>query len=267
MEELIQTSVNGRIGMILLRDPAKRNALSQPMAAQLKEALERFRFDDAIGAVVIRGAGGYFCAGGDITSMKKRVDAYARGEKGETETRTNMRNLNQIVICIREMEKPVIAWIEGACAGGGMSLALACDFSYAEENTKMNFAFAGIGLAPDMGSTLMLTKRVGPTRATDLFMTGRLFSALDAESWGIITKAVPADELEELVMKQAQKLANGPTCSYKAIKEAVNRISYPDLQLCMSIETDVQDRLTYTADHYEAVTAFLEKRKPVFTGK
>lgn len=267
MSDYIRLSKDGNIGTILLNDPSKRNALSQPMAAQLKAALDDLRFDDAVRVIIIRGAGGFFCAGGDITGMKKRVDAYSRGEKAETETKINMRNLNEVVLRIRETEKPVIAWIEGACAGGGMSLAMACDFSFADETAKMSFSFSSIGLGPDMGSSVMLTRRAGAVRATDLFMTGRRFSAGQAAEWNIITEAVPGELLENKVYETARHLAAGAACTYKVVKEAVNRNAYKDLYENMEIEAGEQDMLTHTKDHAEGVLAFLEKRKPFFTGR
>lgn len=267
MFQLIKTNVDGHAAFITLNDPAKMNALSQPMAAELYQALEQYRFDPEVRVIVLRGAEGRFCAGGDVTSMKKRVDAYAKGERPETETKTNMNNLNRLVLSIRQIEKPVLSWIEGACAGGGLSLAMACDFSIADENTKMTCAFVGVGLAPDMGSTLMMTRRVGPARATDLFMTGRRFTGREAADMGIITRAVPAEELEQAVQKQIRQLAAGPTLAYAEIKAAVNRILYPDLHQCMSMEADCAERLTHSADHAEAVNAFLEKRRPDFRGR
>ena len=199
MYQYVKTYIENGAGYIILNDPKKLNALSQPMAAELSEVLEQFRFDPQIRVIVLRGEGGRFCAGGDITSMKKRVDCYAAGIPAPTQTKTNMANFNHLVLYIRQIEKPVVAWIEGACAGGGMSLAMACDFAIAEENTKMSFAFSSIGLAPDMGSSVLLTRRVGPARAADLFMTGRRFTGKEAADMGIITRAVPAEELEENV--------------------------------------------------------------------
>ena len=267
MYQLIETISENHIGTIILNDPKKMNALSQPMASEIIRALSEFRFDENIRVIVFRGAGGRFCAGGDITSMKKRVDAYTTGVRPETETKTNMENLNRVILLIRKIEKPVLAWIEGACAGGGLSIAMACDFSFAEEDTKMTCAFVNVGLAPDMGSTLMMLRRVGPVCSSDLFMTGRRFTGKQASELGIITAAFPKDELENAVMTQTKRLAAGPTLAYAEIKAAINRINYSEMYSCMTAEADCADRLTHTADHAEAVNAFLEKRKPEFTGK
>ena len=138
MYQYVKTYIENGAGYIILNDPKKLNALSQPMAAELSEVLEQFRFDPQIRVIVLRGEGG------NIPSMKKRVDCYAAGIPAPTQTKTNMANFNHLVLYIRQIEKPVVAWIEGACAGGGMSLAMACDFAIAEENTKMSFAFSSI---------------------------------------------------------------------------------------------------------------------------
>ena len=262
----IVTSLKDKVGTIILNDPEKRNALSKAMASELCQALESYRFNPDVRVVVLRGAGGDFSAGGDITSMKKRVDCYARGLRPETQTKENMAGFNRLILAIRQIEKPVVSWIEGACAGGGLSIAMASDFSIADESCKMTFAFVNIGLAPDMGSSLMLMRRVGPARATDLFMTGRRFTGGEAARLDIITQAVPAGDLEQTVNALAAKLAAGPAVSYREIKGAVNRILYPDLYQCMAMESDYVDRLTHTADHAEAVYAFLEKRAPRFSG-
>lgn len=267
MEPLVLTSLQNGILTLTLSNPSRLNALSQPMAAALYEELEKARYRTDVRVILLRGAGGTFCAGGDVKSMKNRVDCYREGQLPETDTRQNMWNLNRLVLSVREIRKPVIAWIEGACAGGGLSLAMACDFSVAEESCKMVFAFSGIGLAPDMGSSLIALNRLGPARATDLFMTGRRFTAAQAATWGLITQAVPAEQLENTVTRLASRLAAGPSLAYGEIKASVNRICYSGLYTAMSLEADCADRLVRSRDHGEAVDAFLEKRKPVFTGQ
>ena len=267
MDEKIRCFVENGIATVILNDPEKMNALSQPMATELNQTLTELRYDKGVKVVVLRGANGTFCAGGDVKSMKKRVDAYVKGTEAESNVTRNMWNLNALVLAVREMPQPVVAWIEGACTGGGLSLAMACDFSFAAQGAKMACAFIGVGLAPDMGSSLMVTMRAGVAKATDLFMMGRRFSAEEAETWGLITRCVPAEELETAVQKQVQALLKGPGLAYAEVKAAINDAAYGPLYQRMGKETAAADRLARSGDHAEAVNAFLEKRAPVFTGK
>jgi len=266
VEQLVRTAAQDAIGWITLNDPPKRNALSVPMARELTGALKRFWTDESIRAVVLRGTGGYFCAGGDVMSMKRRVDALREGRAPEADTRISMWALNEAILALRDIPKPVIAWIEGAAAGGGMSLAMACDFSLVQEDAKMVFAFAGVGMAPDLGSSVMAPSRVGAARAADLFMTGRRFTGAQAAQWGLVTGAWPAQELENEVRGLANRLAAGPARTYAEIKLALNRTMFAGLRDAMAQEVESAERLSRTADHAEAVCAFLEKRAPVFTG-
>ncbi|MBM6869301.1 enoyl-CoA hydratase/isomerase family protein [Pseudoflavonifractor phocaeensis] len=265
--QLVTVTTEHHIATLTLNDPPKMNALSIPMAQALTAALRQVWRDPEVRVVVLRGAGGKFCAGGDLTSMKRRVDAYREGREPESDTRANMWCLNQVILTIRDLPKPVIAWIEGAAAGGGMSLALACDFSLAEEEAKMVFAFAGIALAPDMGASVMAPPRIGFPRATELFMTGRRFSGREAAQWGLITAAYSAEELPGAVAVLARRLAAGPAQTYGEIKRRMNETVFSGLSAGMAQEVEGAARLTRTADHAEAVDAFLEKRRPVFHGR
>ena len=264
---LVEVTVQQGVATVLLNDPEKRNALSIPMADALTAALKQVWQAPQVRVVVLRGAGGVFCAGGDVTSMKQRADAFREGREPETDTRLNMWKLNEVVLALREIPKPVIAWIEGAAAGGGMSLALACDFSLAEEDAKMVFAFSGIALAPDMGASVMAPGRIGLPRAADLFMTGRRFTGREAAQWGLITSAWSGGALAGEVSALAWRLAGGPALAYAEIKRGLNRTLFAGLRDGMAQEVEGAARLTRTADHAEAVDAFLEKRRPVFTGR
>ena len=148
-----------------------------------------------------------------------------------------------------------------------MSIALACDFSIAAEDTKMVFAFVNIGFVPDGGITYMLSRAVGTVRATELLMSGRKFTAAEAKSWGMITEAVPKEELEATVQRYIRKYSTGPSVAYANIKALINRTCYSELNFCMQNEVPAQYACSTSDDHREAVTAFVEKRKPAFTGR
>ena len=172
------------------------------------------------------------------------------------ETRPGLRCNNDVILSIVNNAKPVIAWLEGAVAGGGLSIALACDFSYAQLASKFVFAFVNIGFIPDMGSSLMLTKNLGAAKAKELLMLGHRFTGEQAADWGIITAAAAPEDLEEMVMKTAKKLAKGPALAYERMKRLVNRQLYQGLEDAMENEGEYQYQLCKSEDHAEAIHAF-----------
>lgn len=260
-------SKNNGVTTVLLNDPEKRNAFSKDLSWTLADALDHLSYDKDTKVIIIRGAEGNFCGGGDVKYMKQKMDILENGGELPFDPIMHMRRLNSIIAKIRTCEKPVIAWMEGAVAGAGASLAMACDFSVAQEDCKILFAFVGIGLMPDMGSTCLLTQRVGLPKATELFMTGKVFSGKEAAEWGVITKALPADQMDEYINKLAQKLASGPSSAYGKMKTMLNETVLAGLSQSMETEIVFQNILNKTEDHREAVKAFLEKRRPVFSGK
>lgn len=165
------------------------------------------------------------------------------------------------------MEKPIIARLNGIAAGSGASIALACDIRVASEEAGLKQAFIGVGLVPDSGSSYFLTRMVGPGRALELIMTGKTLPAREAEELGLINKVVPAAELDRYTDDLAHKLANGPTRAIGLSKRMVNRVTSLDLPDAMEYEALSQDIAGKTSDHLEAVSAFLEKRQPKFSGK
>ena len=249
------------VGYITLNNPEKRNPINIDTHRELRECFDLCDYDDEIRAVVIRGAGGTFSAGGDLNAMKARIDAGIRGTRAvcRVGAETNLRLLN--------VKKPVIAWIEGAITGAGISLALSCDFQIISETSKCAFSFVNIGFVPDSGAACLVTRAVGTTRAKDLFMSGRFFSGKDAADWGLFTEAVPAEELEERVMKYVKKYSSGPSVAYAGIKTVINRAQFAAYADAMQAEIDAQGECELTEDFPEAVTAFLEKRRPQFKGK
>ena len=246
---------------ITLNDPANLNPVTVDVMQDLLQCLTVCEQDQAIRAVVIRGAGGNFTAGGNVKAMKERLD------KGINTTKSGIRIGGEFIMRLKTISKPTIAWIEGAVAGVGMSIAMACDFSIAEETSKMVFAFVNIGFIPDGGAAYMLCQAVGPGKATELLMSGKRFSGAEAAQWGIITEAVPKEALEETVQKYIQKYSNGPSVAYGQLKSLINNICYRELNACMQMEVSAQYQCSLSEDHFNAVTAFVEKRKPVFQGK
>ena len=244
------------IGMITMNNPEKLNALTMEGAQSLTKILNACSDSPEVRVIVIRGAQGNFCGGGDVKGMKYKVDNNC------CETRPGLRCNNDVILSIVNNAKPVIAWLEGAVAGGGLSIALACDFSYAQLASKFVFAFVNIGFIPDMGSSLMLTKNLGAAKAKELLMLGHRFTGEQAADWGIIT-----EDLEEMVMKTAKKLAKGPALAYERMKRLVNRQLYQGLEDAMENEGEYQYQLCKSEDHAEAIHAFFEKRKPDFKGR
>ena len=223
------------IGMITMNNPEKLNALTMEGAQSLTKILNACSDSPEVRVIVIRGAQGTFN--------------------------------NDVILSIVNNAKPVIAWLEGAVAGGGLSIALACDFSYAQLASKFVFAFVNIGFIPDMGSSLMLTKNLGAAKAKELLMLGHRFTGEQAADWGIITAAAAPEDLEEMVMKTAKKLAKGPALAYERMKRLVNRQLYQGLEDAMENEGEYQYQLCKSEDHAEAIHAFFEKRKPDFKGR
>lgn len=260
-EKIICEKQDG-IAIITLNDPNNRNTISGSLVEELAACLDSCSDDAETRVIVIRGAGGNFSAGGNINVMKERID-----QGRHEEFRPGMRKLGAVASKIRTIRKPIIASIEGAAAGGGLSIALLCDFRVASADAKFIFAFVNIGLIPDCAGLLPLVKIVGAAKATELLMTARLFSGQEAFDMGLVNEAAPADQLEEATLKLARKLAQGPTLAYGRIKALINRTTFSDLELELDNEMEYQLLCAQTEDHKEGIDAFLEKRKPIFQGR
>ena len=252
--------VKENVAYITLNKPELFNPVTAEVMQDLIQCLNYCEREQEVRAIVLRGAGGNFTAGGNVKGMKDRLD------KGINTTKSGIRSGGEFIMRLKTISKPTIAWIEGAVAGVGMSMAMACDFSIAEETAKMVFAFVNIGFVPDGGAAYLLSKAVGPTLATELLMSGKRFSGAQAKEWGIITEAVPKEQLEETVQKYISKYSKGPSVAYAQIKRLMQNVNYAELNACMQNEVEAQYVCSLTEDHKEAVTAFVEKRKPVFKG-
>ncbi|RYF81070.1 MAG: enoyl-CoA hydratase [Comamonadaceae bacterium] len=260
--ELIESRDGGLLTLTLNR-PERLNALTPGMTDDLLAALRRAAIDPEVRAVVLTGAGRGFCAGGDVKSM-----AAAEGAAATPEARTaQLREHMECARLLREMPKPTVAVARGACAGAGLSLALACDLLLASDTLKMTSAFAKVGLSGDFGSTYFLTQLLGP-RARAFALLSPVLKADEALQMGLVTRVVPDAALEDEGRALALQLAQGPTLTLGHIKSNLNAAEQgATLSQALDHEAVRHIRCAMTEDHLEAARAFVEKRAPVFANR
>jgi 2-(1,2-epoxy-1,2-dihydrophenyl)acetyl-CoA isomerase len=245
-----------------LSRPESMNAWNKQLAADLRSAIEAAASDDDVRAVLVTGAGRAFSSGADL---KERRDLTPDGHP-DIYSRL-MQHYHPIITGIREMPKPVICAVQGAAAGIGCSLALACDLVLAAESAYFMLAFVNIGLVPDGGSSALVPARIGFARAAELAMLGERLDAAKALSWGLINQVWPDAELLNRAEAMCARLAQGPTGSYAGAKRALNRWIFEGFSAQLEAEAKTQQERAGSADFAEGVAAFTEKRQARFTGR
>ena len=244
---------------LTLNRPEVFNSFNKEMALSLQQALDNAAKDDNVRAIVITGEGKAFCAGQDLSEAM---------DPNGPELQSIVRDhYNPIILKIRNIEKPVIAAVNGVAAGAGANIALACDLTVAKYSASFIQAFSKIGLIPDSGGTFFLPRIIGSQKALALMMTGEKVSAEDADAMNMIYKAVPDQNFEEEVAQLAATIAQMPTFGLGLTKRAVNQSFANDLDTQLALEEELQTIAGKSHDFNEGVNAFLEKRKPVFKGK
>jgi 2-(1,2-epoxy-1,2-dihydrophenyl)acetyl-CoA isomerase len=256
--EILQKIENG-VCFLTLNRPAVFNSFNQTMAFQLQEALDACAIDESVRVVVIIGEGKAFCAGQDL--------AEATDPEGPELKSIVREHYNPIIIKIRELEKPVIAAVNGVAAGAGANIALACDITIAKKSASFIQAFSKIGLIPDSGGTFFLPRLIGMQKALALMMTGDKVSADEAEKLNMIYKVVEDESFEEEITKFAEQLATMPTRGLGLTKKAVNLGLFNSLEDQLDVEERLQTEAGETNDFAEGVNAFLQKRAPIFKGR
>lgn len=261
-EDLIKIAEDEGIVTITLNRPERLNALAGYMRRDLAEALEEAGSDPHIRVVVLNGEGRAFCAGGDVHYMAELV------ERGEAEEFARLLGAaRRVILAIRHMTKPVVASIEGACAGAGFNLALACDLRIASANATFSQSFVKLGFHPDWGGTYFLPRMVPTNIACELFFLGDSIDAQRALQLGLVNYVVPSEQLAAETRKLAERLRDAPGVSIAAAKHAVYAGQHDNLEQMLQYEVEAQLRCFESEDGREGVRAFLEKRPPQFTGR
>jgi enoyl-CoA hydratase/carnithine racemase len=254
--------VENRIGRITLNRPDKRNPLTFESYAELRDLFRALTTDANVRAVVIDGAGGHFCSGGDVNEI---IGPLTRMDKPALLDFTRMTG--DLVRAMRACPQPVIAAIDGTCAGAGAMIALFSDFRYATPAARTAFLFIRVGLAGcDMGACAALPRVIGHGRAAELLYTGRVFTAEEGERWGFFNAIVPADALMARSLELAAQIADGPTFAHAMTKKMLHREWSMALDEAIDAEGKAQAVCMQTNDFRRAFEAFAAKRKPVFEG-
>ncbi len=259
--ETLIYDVNNGVATITLNRPDAANALNLTMARELSDVAIECDESGEVRAVVIRGTGKMFCAGGDLTVF---ADA---GDKAAAVVKQMAGDLHMGISRLTRMNAPVIAAVNGTAAGAGFSLAVAADLVVSVDSAKYMMAYTNAGLSPDGSSTYFLPRRIGDRRARELMITNRMLSATEALDWGLINQVVSEDEFDDAVAALASRIANGPTLAYGQVKSLLNASFDNGLETQMELETRGIADMARSTDGQEGIRAFLAKRKPEFKGE
>jgi len=254
--------VRERVATVTLNRPEAKNALTMDMKEGLYTLVRDLAADDAVGCVLLTGAGTAFCSGGDTKKMKQD------GKPPSMEDRQRqLRWEHQLPRMLHEMPKPTLCALPGAAAGAGFAIALSCDLRIASERGFLLTSFVRVGLSGDYGGSWFLTQLVGPAKAREIYFLSDRLGADECLELGLFNRVVPEAELAGAAFEMARQLASGPPISMRFMKSNLNRALHADLATCMDYEADRMVRGAMTDDYREAVAAFSEKRSPEFKGR
>lgn len=257
-DELVQYRREGGVAVIRLNRPERLNALIDPMRERLADLFQQADRDAGVRAVVLCAAGRAFCASGDVSTM---------GDFTVASARERLQRAHRMITALAELDKPVVAAVQGAVAGIGWSMALACDVVYAAQSAYFSQVFKNVGLAPDGGAIYFLAQNIGLLRAKEMVLSGRKVGAQEACELGLVSRVLPPDALEPAALELAAQLARGPTLAYAYGKRMFKQVYAQALASYLDVEAWAQSAALMSADHREGVEAFLAKRAPVFQGR
>jgi 2-(1,2-epoxy-1,2-dihydrophenyl)acetyl-CoA isomerase len=260
--------INDGVAILTMNRPERRNALSAAMLSALADELRACETDIDVACVVLTGAGGAFCAGGDVKGMAEGKDSVS-SEALDLDSRIHRQRISQRETSgrLHKMPKPTIAALPGAAAGAGFGLALACDLRIAADSAVMTTAFMRVGFSGDYGGTYFLSQLVGTAKARELYFLSERIDMKEALRLGLVNWVVPADQLMAKTMEIARRIASGPRVAYRYMKENLNRAAAGEVDECLDLEATHHIHTGLTEDHKEAARAFVEKREPIFKGR
>ncbi len=268
-EELL-CRLEDRVAIITLNRPNKKNALSDHLTPALRQTLLELETKREVGCILITGSGDAFCAGGDIGGMGGNASTnkeVSERPTAEERVRTLIHKQETLTLRLADHAKPTIAALPGVAAGAGLCIALACDIRVACQSAFVTTAYRNIGFSGDYGGSWLLTQLVGPSKAKELFFTGRRVQSDEALELGIFNQVFEDAVFENEALAMAKQIASGPPIAIAFMKEHINKAVTGDLRSNLAMEADRLIRCAATSDHKEAVKAFMEKRTPVFTGE
>jgi enoyl-CoA hydratase/carnithine racemase len=258
--------IRERVAVITLNRPDARNSLSDHLTPALRTMIRVCGEDPDVGALLITGAGTAFCSGGDVKGMgahRKQAVLEMSFDERVADLQERQRLLTGALVAVR---KPTIAALPGPAAGAGLAIAMACDIRIAAQSAFVSTGYLRVGLSGDYGIAWLLTRLVGTARARELMFTAEKVEASRAEAIGLFNRVVPDDRLQDEAFELARSMAQGPTLALRYMKDNLDEALAFDFATARDHEAERLIRTTMTADHREAVQAFIEKRKPSFTG-
>jgi len=247
------------ITMVKMNRAKSRNALEYRLRTDLVDCLHKLSEDDKVRVLILSGSGNAFCAGGDLRELREGMTV--------NQARKYVLHVSRIILAIQNMEKPVIAAVNGAAMGAGFSIAMACDMVVASETAQFSQAFVKVGLVLDLGGTYFLPRLLSLQKAKELAFTGKVLNARELMNLGLINKLVSPEDIEIKAIELAHQIAEGPPLALGLIKKLLNQSWHFTLEQIVELEAQYQAECMQSEDHMEGIKAFYEKRKAKFKGK
>ena len=257
--QTLLVNILDHVAMVRMNRAESINALEYELRVDLVNCLQTLSKDDNIRVVILIGSDKAFCAGGDLRELRHQMKI--------DQARKYVLHVSRVILAIHNIEKPVIAAVNGAAMGAGFSIVMACDLVVASETARFSQSFVHVGLIPDLGGTYFTPRMFGLQKAKEFAFTGKILGSNEMARLGLINKIVPPEELENKAIELAHQIAEGPPLAFGLTKKLLNQSWNSNLNQMLELEAQYQAACMQSEDHMEGIRAFYEKRKPKFKGK